>query len=531
MGKALYRKYRSKSLDEIVGQKHVTDILSRSLKQGKIAHAYLLTGPRGVGKTSIARILAHEINQLPYSDESSHLDIIEIDAASNNGVDDVRDLREKVQIAPVSAAKKVYIIDEVHMLSKAAFNALLKTLEEPPEHVVFILATTDVDKLPPTIISRTQRFGFRSISRDDAVAHLRSIADQEKIKIDDESLAILAERGEGSFRDSISLLDQLSSLADEKTGITPDLVEATLGLAPRKSVQALLAAVTAKDSAAIVTLLDEFEKSGVQASVLTSQLIATVRANIAEHPQLIALLDNLLDVNKSSHPSVKLLTTLVSFATPKPKSAALSAPLPSVSAPVESLKKAQPKAPAASEAMSSSAGLSKRPASAETLSSRDEDHPNAMRATNGSSADAEESGDAEAGRAATRPAELDMPSSEHAAQESVNTNPGPKKSSAPGELDWPKLVEHVRANHIALYSVLSKCGHELDGDLLRIYTITPFYKKKLDDAKYRPQLAQALIETGAGDLTIDTIPTAPPPKDSQAAAVAAIMGGGEEVNL
>jgi DNA polymerase-3 subunit gamma/tau len=516
MGKALYRKYRSKSLDEVVGQKHVTDILSRSLKQGKIAHAYLLTGPRGVGKTSIARILAHEINQLPYSDESSHLDIIEIDAASNNGVDDVRDLREKVQIAPVSAAKKVYIIDEVHMLSKAAFNALLKTLEEPPEHVVFILATTDVDKLPPTIISRTQRFGFHSISREDAIAHLRNIADQEKIKIDDESLAILAERGEGSFRDSISLLDQLSSLADEKAGITPDLVEATLGLAPRQSVQALLAAVTAKDSATIVKLLDEFEKSGVQPSVLTSQLIATVRANIAEHPQLIALLDNLLDVNKSSHPSVKLLTTLVSFATPKPKSAALSAPLPSVSAPVESLKKPTPsKAPAASsEPIATSNNLQPESdkASGPLIA------PDTKPVASGNSRSSEHPAESQANAATDQPA-----------SDETNTKSTPKKSSTPGELDWPKLIEHVRANHIALYSVLSKCGYELDGDLLRIYTITPFYKKKLDDAKYRPQLADALAETGAGDLTIDTIPTPPPPKDSQAAAVAAIMGGGEEV--
>src|SRR5690606_5631429 len=136
MSKAFYRKYRSKSLSEVVGQSHITDILSRSLKDGKVAHAYLFTGPRGVGKTSIARILAHEINGLPYTENEQHLDIIEIDAASNNGVEDIRDLRERVQLAPVSAAKKVYIIDEVHMLSKAAFNALLKTLEEPPEHVV-----------------------------------------------------------------------------------------------------------------------------------------------------------------------------------------------------------------------------------------------------------------------------------------------------------------------------------------------------------------------------------------------------------
>src|SRR6476620_3167321 len=164
MGKALYRKYRSRALKDVVGQEHVTTLLSNAIKSGKTAHAYLFTGPRGVGKTSIARILAHEINELKYDDESVHLDIIEIDAASNNGVEDIRDLRDRVQITPVSAKKKIYIIDEVHMLSKQAFNALLKTLEEPPEHVVFILATTDIDKVPETIISRTQRHTFRRAS-------------------------------------------------------------------------------------------------------------------------------------------------------------------------------------------------------------------------------------------------------------------------------------------------------------------------------------------------------------------------------
>ena len=163
MSKALYRKYRSKKLNEVVGQKHITTVLENALKQGKIAHAYLFTGPRGVGKTSIARILAHEINNLPYSEEDNHPDIIEIDAASNNGVDDIRQLRDNVQVAPFSAKYRVYIIDEVHMLSKAAFNALLKTLEEPPEHAVFILATTEAHKLPATIISRNQRFFFRFI--------------------------------------------------------------------------------------------------------------------------------------------------------------------------------------------------------------------------------------------------------------------------------------------------------------------------------------------------------------------------------
>lgn len=173
---ALYRKYRSKSLSDIIGQDHITKTLGNALKSGKINHAYLFTGPRGTGKTSVARILAHQINDLPYTDESIHLDIIEIDAASNRRIDDIRELRDKVHSAPSSAKYKVYIIDEVHMLTNESFNALLKTLEEPPAHVIFILATTEVHKLPATITSRAQRHSFKLIPQDQVVEHLAKIA-------------------------------------------------------------------------------------------------------------------------------------------------------------------------------------------------------------------------------------------------------------------------------------------------------------------------------------------------------------------
>src|ERR1700760_2897710 len=156
MGKALYRSYRSKSFDEVVGQDHIINTLRSAIKSGRISHAYLFTGPRGVGKTSVARILAREVNNLSYDNEDMHLDIIEIDAASNLRIDEIRDLRDKVHITPTSAKYKVYIVDEVHMLTREAFNALLKTLEEPPEHVIFILATTELHKVPETIISRCQ---------------------------------------------------------------------------------------------------------------------------------------------------------------------------------------------------------------------------------------------------------------------------------------------------------------------------------------------------------------------------------------
>src|SRR6266498_1480828 len=192
MGRALYRTYRSKKLAEIVGQEHITTALNHALEKGMISHAYLFTGPRGVGKTSIARILAHEINGLPYEDDSMHLDIIEIDAASNRRIDEIRDLRDKVHIAPTSAKYKVYIIDEVHMLTKEAFNALLKTLEEPPKHAIFILATTEMDRLPETIVSRCQRFDLRRIPTALISQHLAHIARQEKVKIDEAALHAIA---------------------------------------------------------------------------------------------------------------------------------------------------------------------------------------------------------------------------------------------------------------------------------------------------------------------------------------------------
>jgi len=501
---ALYRKYRSKSLAEIVGQSHVTDILSRSLAAGRIAHAYLLTGPRGVGKTSIARILAHEINKLPYGDDTTHLDIIEIDAASNNGVEDIRDLREKIQIAPVSASKKVYIIDEVHMLSKAAFNALLKTLEEPPEHAVFILATTDIDKLPATIISRTQRFTFRAISEKDALAHLTHIAEAEHIKIDEQSLKIIARRGDGSFRDSISLLDQLANIADEKTGITPALVEEALGLAPIEHVEKLIAAYEAKDLKAIITLLDESDQSGIQASVLISQLIQTVRSNITEKPQLLSLLDQLLEAGKSSQPSIKLLTILGAHASAKPKTAALISSAPEVSAPIKALMESVPK-----ETSRPIGETQKHLQPENQATSGPELSPGAKPFLSLAERDDELN-------------TIDAPTGQKKVEKIPKT---------PSNFDWQNLINYTREHYVAIYSVLSKCSHELQGDTLTLYTVNAFYKKKLDDAKYRSSLSTSLIETGAGDLAIETIGTPPPPKDSTAAAVAAIMGGGEEVSV
>lgn len=314
MGKALYRKYRSKKLSEIVGQEHVTTALENALKNERIGHAYLFTGPRGVGKTSIARILAHEVNDLPYDEDATHLDIIEIDAASNRRIDEIRSLRERVHNAPTSAKYKVYIIDEVHMLTKEAFNALLKTLEEPPAHVIFILATTEVHKLPETIVSRTQRYSFKPAEKSAATKHLKSIAKSEKLNIDDEALELIATHGRGSFRDSISLLDQIGNTGDK---ITADDVRRSLGIAPDETIQELIVLLSSGTPQDIITLLKSLHDQGYQAPQIAKQLGQALRRALLDNTlpiePIIAtkLLQKLIDVPAAHDPFTLLEITLL----------------------------------------------------------------------------------------------------------------------------------------------------------------------------------------------------------------------------
>ncbi len=315
MGQALYRKYRSRSLNDIVGQEHITKTLKSAIQQGRINHAYLLTGPKGVGKTSVARILAHEINGLPYDDDSSHIDIIEIDAASNRRIDEIRELREKVYVAPTSAKYKVYIIDEVHMLTREAFNALLKTLEEPPAHVIFILATTDAHKLPETIISRTQRFNFRPAESSQIVELLRSISETEQFKIDDLALELIAKHASGSFRDSVSLLDQATSQA---TKVQRSDIENLLGLPPSAEIDNLINIVAGDSSAKLMQALSSMYDQGITAFTIASQLGLTLRqklinSNLPMEPELVLkLLNSLIEVPASFDPERALEIALLS---------------------------------------------------------------------------------------------------------------------------------------------------------------------------------------------------------------------------
>lgn len=451
MGQALYRKYRSKSLSEIVGQEHVTKTLERAIKAGKISHAYLLTGPRGVGKTSIARILAHEVNDLPYTDESVHLDIIEIDAASNRRIDEIRDLRDKVHIAPTSAKYKVYIIDEVHMLTKEAFNALLKTLEEPPAHVIFILATTEAHKLPETIVSRTQRFTFKAIDHEKAVEHLREIAKKEGMKVDDGALDLLAEHGRGSFRDAIGLLDQVGHSKDT---ITRKDVELLIGIAPADAIANLLNATLSGGPKAIVECLDVFIEQGIAPSQVAKQLAALVRT------QLLAS-----EIKSSHQVAIDLLSALLSVpSSPEPGAAlelALFQAVPHELAP--STPPVQPKATPA------------KPSAPITPSVKQPEPP------------------------VVSPIEkvVENVTLEKTAIVSMN-----------GEdiRDWwPQLVVQIKKHNNTLYGILRMAHPELEGDHLRLSFAYGLHTKKITDAQINLKLRDEIKALIGRDLIIDAV--------------------------
>jgi len=308
MNQALYRKYRSKSLDELVGQDHIVNALSASIKSAKISHAYLFTGPRGTGKTSVARILAHDLNGIKYDESKTYIDIIEIDAASNRRIDEIRDLREKVQIAPTSLKYKVYIIDEVHMLTKEAFNALLKTLEEPPQHAIFILATTELHKVPDTIISRTQRYAFKPIEQEKIIGHLKTIAEAENIDCDEEALGLIAEHAEGGFRDAIGLLDQVRHTTNK---ITSESVMDALGIPPVQLIEALWQNMTTKAPQAAGDLKRLYE-AGYHAPQIAKSLLQRAVAS-----SNVSLAKELLSVSSSYDPKTELLLITLQDIQPK----------------------------------------------------------------------------------------------------------------------------------------------------------------------------------------------------------------------
>ena len=309
MTKALYRKYRPLKLTDVVGQDDTIRQLQTQLTNQKISHGYLFVGARGCGKTSVARIFAHEINHFDYQLEDNYVDIIEIDAAVFTMVENIRELRDKAMLAPTTGKYKVYIIDEIHMLSKNAFNALLKILEEPPEHIVFIFATTNPEKIPATILSRVQIFHFKLADKSVMQPFLENICQKEGINIEKDALSLLIEQGGGSFRDSLSILDQLSNLhPDKSTMITTEEVSSALGVPKQVLIQEILTSYEQENVDQIRSLVEELINQGNKAEGIATSLIKAIVQNPTA--KNLHLIEKLYAVN-GEFASAKLIVALI----------------------------------------------------------------------------------------------------------------------------------------------------------------------------------------------------------------------------
>lgn len=331
MYQVLYRKWRPQVFTDVYGQEHITETLMNAVDTGRVSHAYLFTGSRGTGKTTCAKILAkavnceHPVNGNPCNecascrgiDDGSVVDVVEIDAASNNGVDNIRDLREETNYMPSSVKYRVYIIDEVHMLSTGAFNALLKTLEEPPEHVKFILATTEVHKLPSTILSRCQRFDFKRISPEDISRRLKYVAEQEKINLTDEGAMLIARVADGGMRDALSLLDRCASYG--KT-ITEELASDAAGIAGKEHIYALVDAMRDRNCSVALETLSKLYENSCDMERLFSELISHFRnmmitLTVPTYKDLILASDAEAEKIKAQAQSLTLATVLSAMET------------------------------------------------------------------------------------------------------------------------------------------------------------------------------------------------------------------------
>lgn len=361
MSSVIYRKYRPQSFAQVYGQDPIVQILRQAISKQKFSHAYLFTGPRGTGKTTMARLAAKALNCAKFPelgdvcnecenciaiDKGAWSDIVEIDAASNRSIDEVRELKESVNFLPVQGKFKVYIVDEVHMLTKEAFNALLKTLEEPPAHVVFILATTEVYKVPVTILSRVQRYDFRLASKDQVISKLETIIVGEEVKIASEILELIYAHTEGSFRDAESLLGKVVSMAQNGAELDVKEVEKLLGVLSESEVNLLLKQIIDRNLDAALNMLDEFQQRGANLLTLARQLVSAIKkgiisGNLSSEKDTIGILQRLvqLQVDAKHLDDHRLLWDILLIShMPTATNKAVKPSKPSTSAPVQPTK-------------------------------------------------------------------------------------------------------------------------------------------------------------------------------------------------
>lgn len=489
---ALYRKYRATSLGQVIGQPQVTTPLHNALEKQQFSHAYLFIGPRGTGKTSVARILAHAVNDFPYELEDQHLDIIEIDAASNTGVDNIRELREKALVAPSQGKYKVYIIDEVHMLSKSAFNALLKTLEEPPAHVIFIMATTDAHKVPITITSRSQCYQFQLADQTTLEKHLQTIATAEQIDIAPAAINLIAERGRGSFRDAISLLDQIITLPDRP--ITAEAVIAALGLPSDQKISALLSAYGVGDIGVVSQSLSELISSGLRPEAIAEELIN----KIIKSPTASALplLNDLIEVARSPFPPAKLLLALTlplvhgTNSAPALHSTSTSASVTATSspAPASTESNSTPSVPATSSAIAAAKARLMHTLKNPAITS-------------------------------SAPANTSTPvgSTPTPVPENTFIQPTIQAPVTASSFDWETFLSNVKFSSSIISSQLARTTYRIDSDTLYITPSTKVAKNILETPKNREIITKYLGELNLVIENPSGINSAPSPSTSSAA--------------
>ena len=510
MYQALYRKYRPKNFDEVVGQEHITATLKQEIASGRIGHAYLFTGSRGTGKTSCSKIIAKAVN-CPNQhdgnpcgvceickgiDDGSVLDVTEIDAASNNGVDNIRQLREEANFTPAQVSYRVYIIDETHMLSVGAFNALLKIMEEPPEHVIFILATTEVHKIPATILSRCQRFDFRRISPAVIAARVRWVCEQEGIQIEPQAADLIASLAEGGMRDALSLLDvcrsnarsgEQDSSASRAEHITLEHVRQSAGLAVSDSLFAVADAVLRRDVPAVLQEIDRMFENSIDFEKMCVQLIAHYRglmmAKAVKNPQefvsglpqdaqrlsaqaagypmgqilysLTVLQDALSRMGRTAQTRVELEMAAIKLCSPE-----LDRSLEAILARLDRLE-----AQVRSGAVVPPAGEEKAPAS-------------------------------ELQAALTR-VQKTPPQKRSAPAQDASQQDRPKKPVVPFA-PWPQVLEALRHINTALHGALVSTEAFLDGEIVLIDCQDPLFLEMIRSNDYAKKSLHQALQSGAG---------------------------------